>query len=94
VKLKLLGNRIHIKPLSQAMVSPGGLHMVERYVNNKQVLYSVLAVGPGRKLKNETRVPVEVKPDDRVIAHSFSGTQHTFEDGSKIIDANEVMMIV
>lgn len=54
--------------------------------------YRVLAVGPGRKLKNGTIVPLEVKPGDCILAELY--TDHAkLPDGTRIIDAKDILAV-
>ncbi len=75
------------------MQSPGGLHLVDKY-NDNQMLYRVIATGPGRLLKNGDYLPIESRVGDRILCHAFQGTRFTFEDKRKIIDAGDVMMVL
>lgn len=40
---------------------------------------TVIAVGPGRMLRNGVRAPVDCKPGDRVLFEQFEGYEHMFE---------------
>lgn len=40
---------------------------------------TVVAVGPGRLLRNGIRAPVDCKPGDRVVYEQFEGYEHMFE---------------
>jgi len=90
--MKILGNRILIKPLPQDTKSRGGIHLVDNY-NDNQMLFEVLDVGPGRRVKGSL-LPPEVSVGDRIIAHSFQSNVHVFDDGRKIIDADGVMLVL
>lgn len=90
--MKLQGNRALIKPLPQGLESVGALLILPPTQN--QMFYTVLAVGPGRKLKDGSLLPPEIKPGDRILIHSFQHDQFTFEDGRKIVDASAVLAVV
>lgn len=87
--MKLLGNRVHLKPVGQKKISAGGILYVQTYQDD-QMQYDVLAVGPGRNLKGGTIVPPPVKPGDRVLAGLYF--EHvTLPDGTKICDAEHLL---
>lgn len=87
--MKLLGNRVRLMPLAQKTQSDGGIAYAERY-RDDQMQFTVLNVGPGRKLKNGSVLPPEVKPGDHVLAALYH--EHTIlKDGTRIVDAKEIL---
>lgn len=87
--MKLLGNRIHLRPLPQATRSAGGILYAEAF-RDDQKQFEVLAVGPGRKTKKGVLIPPEVKPGDRVLAELYH--EHTIlPDGTRIADASAIL---
>lgn len=89
--MRITGNRALVKPLPSLEKSPAGL-LLPPVVDQMQ--FTVLSVGPGRKLKNSTILPPEIKPGDRILIHSFAHDQFNFDDGSKIIDAGAVLAVI
>jgi chaperonin GroES len=89
--MRILGNRVLLKPLEPAE-RVGSIFIPERFRHHDPRLvaqYRVLAVGPGRLLKNGTLVPVEVKPGDVVLTNLYSDHQ-TLPDGTKLVDAGQI----
>lgn len=81
--MKILGNRVLLKPLAAKTVSDGGIHYAMAF-RDDQSQFEVLAVGP--------KVPDEVKPGCRVLA--FLYRDHTaLPDGSRIVDAKELLAV-
>ena len=55
----------------------------------------VVAVGPGRTLDNGEVVKIEVKEGDKVVYHSFTGTEVEYEDKEYIIvPAQDILAVV
>lgn len=89
--MKLLGNRVLLEPLPLKVFSPGGILFTQIWQDDEKQ-YRVLAVGPGRKLKNGTVVPPEVKPGDYVLAELY-GEHIKLPDGRRIIDAKDILAV-
>lgn len=90
--MKILGNRVHLKPVLK--IEEGGIILPERCQHAyDEKLYEVVAVGPGRKLKDGTVVPIPLIPGEWVICKPFH-SHHMFENGERIVDAGLVEMAV
>ncbi len=83
-KLKVfpLSDRVAIKPLEETETMKGGLYIPDT-AKEKPIQGDVVAVGPGRREKNEL-VPMELKVGDRVVYGKYSGSQVELE-GEEII---------
>lgn len=90
--MKLLGNRVLVQPLPQATQSSGGIQYSPSY-RDDQTRYRVLAVGPGRRLKNGTVIPPEVSHGDLVIAPLYHD-HAILKDGCRVIDAGQIIAVV
>lgn len=87
--MKLLGNRVHLEPLPPQALSPGGILLVQSYQDD-QMRYRVLAVGPGRKLKDGSILPPEVQPGDHVLAPLYF--DHVLmPDGTRVCDLTQLI---
>lgn len=84
-KLKIfpLTDRVVIKPLEETETMKGGLYIPDT-AKEKPIQGEVVAVGPGRREKNEL-VPMELKVGDRVIYGKYSGTQVDLEGEEYIL---------
>ncbi len=91
-----LGNRIIVKPLPYKQ--PGKVQIPDAYretlMRQDQRVYEVVKVGPGRKLRNGTMLPIDCAPGDTVITHSYTDGPSDLPDGVKIIDADMVIAVV
>lgn len=85
--MKLLGNRLLVKPEPQQMQTQGGIMLAERY-NDNQMYYRVVEVG------SKVKEPL-LKPGARIITHSFQSRVSDL-DGSdhRVIEADQVMAVV
>jgi co-chaperonin GroES (HSP10) len=96
--MKLLGNRILAERIKRPM-NPGGLiHMPEVLHDDDNTggpkEWRVLEVGPGRKLKDGTPVPIECAPGDRVICHSYTRGATEAAPGKFILDAEMIIAVL
>src|SRR5205807_10526673 len=73
-KLKIfpLADRVVIRPLEETETMKGGLYIPDT-AKEKPIQGEIVAVGPGRREKNEL-VPVGLKVGDRVIYGQYSGS--------------------
>lgn len=90
--MKIMGNRVLLKPVLKT--HEGGIVLPERNQHAyDEKLYEVLAVGPGRKLKNGTVVPIDLVAGEWVICEPWQ-SHHMFEDGTRLVDAGEIKMAI
>ena len=87
--IRILGNRVHLQRILPRLQTPSGMHVVEKYADDK-MQYLVLGVGPGRKSKKGVlRVP-EVKAGDFVLVPRLQDSV-TLSDGSFIVHASQIL---
>ncbi|MCS7253246.1 MAG: co-chaperone GroES [Armatimonadota bacterium] len=87
MKVRLLGDRVLIKPLEQDEKSPGGIILPDT-VKEKPQEGIVVAVGEGRLLANGEYHPMRVKINDTVIFSRYAGIEIRI-DGKDYIIVNE-----
>jgi len=85
-KIFPLADRVVIRPLEETETMKGGLYIPDT-AKEKPIQGEIVAVGPGRREKNEL-VPMELKVGDRVIYGKYSGTQVEL-DGEELIVIKE-----
>ena len=91
-RMKLLRNLVLLGPLPQPEKSAGGIALSASYsYDNWQ--YRVLAVGPGKRLRDGTILCPEVRPGDRCLFRPGVGNPYTFEDGRLIVEADQILML-
>jgi chaperonin GroES len=86
VKVTPLADRVVIKALEETEQMRGGLYIPDT-AKEKPQQGEVIAVGPGRYEKDK-RVPMDVKPGDKVLYGKYSGTEVTI-DGEPLLILRE-----
>jgi chaperonin GroES len=72
-KVKPLRDRVLVKRVEEAEQKVGGI-IIPDSAKEKPQQAEVVAVGSGRLLENGERVPLTVKPKDKVLLGKWSGT--------------------
>lgn len=73
-KMKPLGDRVVVRPISEEDVTKGGIILPDTAKERPQ-RGEVIAVGPGRLDENGKRIAMEVKKGDKVIYAKYAGTE-------------------
>jgi chaperonin GroES len=81
MKLRPLGDRIIVRRTEAAEKSAGGV-IIPDAAQQKPQRGTVLAVGPGKLLKDGSRRPLQVREGDRVLFTAWAGDEFR-ERGSK-----------
>jgi chaperonin GroES len=94
VNLKPLGDRVVVEHVEQSEKTAGGVFLPDT-AKEKPQEGRVLAVGTGRTLDNGTKLPMDVKPGDKIIYSKYSGSEIKL-DGKEylIISEKDVLAIV
>ena len=77
-KVKLLGDRILVKRLEAEEKTAGGIVLPDA-AKEKPKQGEVIAVGEGRRTDKGQVLPMRVKPGDRIVFTSYSGTEVTLD---------------
>lgn len=88
-----------LKPLHDMVVvtfekakTDSSLIVIENKPSNQA---TVLAVGPGRVLKNGRRMPMAVSPGDRVLVGRYAGYEYELDSGPvRLIDIHDIQAIL
>ena len=92
--IKVLGNRIAIRPLPKDEKASGSIYYAPSHTPEQQFAV-VVAVGTGRLLKNGTIVEIPVKVGDTVLIDQYAIQSKTDAgDGSWIIDMSACSLVV
>ena len=86
---KPLRDYILVKPYDMERTTNGGI-VIPETVSEKPMKGEVMAVGPGKYLKNGTVRPLDVFVGDRIV---FSPSGHKKIDGSKMFMIQEASVI-
>jgi len=93
MNIKPLQDRLLIKPVESAEVSPGGI-IVPDTAKKKPLQGKVIATGPGRLTDSGSRMPMDVKVGDVVMFDEYSGiTLSENQEDYLIIKQNDVLAI-
>ena len=84
MKVKPLGDRIVVRR-SQAEDKTAGGILLPDSAKNKPQKGKVLAVGPGRLLKDGTRQPLQVKAGDTVLFTNWAGDEFKELQGQNVL---------
>jgi chaperonin GroES len=95
MKIKPLGDRIVVEREESAEVTAGGIVLPDS-AKSKPQRGKVLAVGPGRLLKDGTRRSLQVKEGDTILFTTWAGDE--FKDKNReiilLMREEDVMAVV
>ncbi len=94
MKFRPLHDRVAVRRLEQEERSAGGI-IIPDTAKEKPKEGEVVAVGPGGRNEKGERVPLDVKPGDRILFGKWSGTEIKM-DGEEllIMKESDVMGII
>jgi len=84
VKIKPLGDRIVVRRQESEEKTSGGILLPDS-AKNKPQRGTIVAVGPGRLLKDGTRRPLQVKEGDKVLFTSWAGDEFRQRGSDEIL---------
>ncbi|MCL6630724.1 MAG: co-chaperone GroES [Armatimonadetes bacterium] len=91
--LKPLDNRIVVKPIEMKEATHGGIVLPDTARERPQE-GEIVGVGPGKILKNGTRVPMDLSPGDRVIYSKYGGIEIKIGDDEYVILSEDDLLAV
>ena len=84
MNLKPLGDRIIVQPIEQEEMTASGIVLPET-AKEKPMQGKVLAVGPGARKDDGSRIKMDVKKGDTVLYAKYAGTEVKIEDKKYLI---------
>ena len=90
VNLTPLHDRVVVRRIEEKESIKGGI-IIPDSAKEKQQEGEVIAVGAGKREKGE-RVPLDVKPGDRVLFGKYSGTEIKLDDEEYLILREEEIL--
>jgi len=96
MKLRPLGDRIIVRRLEATEKTAGGIILPDN-AKQKPQKGKVLAVGPGKMLKDGTRRALQVKEGDTVLFTTWAGDeykQHKTGDAILIMHEEDVLAVI
>jgi chaperonin GroES len=92
-KLKPLGGHVVVKPVEKTELTPAGI-LIPETAKEKPDEGVIVAVGNGKR-DGGKKVPIEVKPGDRVLLGKYGGTVVKLEEKTyRILDADDILALV
>ncbi|RLB18788.1 MAG: co-chaperone GroES [Deltaproteobacteria bacterium] len=74
MNIKPLNDRVLVLRIEEEEKTAGGL-IIPDTAKEKPQEGKVIAVGPGKQDENGNRIPLEVKPNDRVLFGKYAGNE-------------------
>ena len=93
MKLRPLHDRVVVRRVKEEEKTKGGI-IIPETAKEKPVEAEVIAVGPGKALKDGKIRPLEVKQGDRVLIGKWSGTEIKHEGIDHVIVREEDILAV
>jgi chaperonin GroES len=95
MNIKPLGDRVVIKREEASEKTAGGILLPDT-AKDKPQRGKVLAVGPGKLLKNGTRQPVAVKEGDTVLFTNWAGDEFKKARGDDVLlmHADDILAVI
>jgi chaperonin GroES len=94
LKLKPIGERVIVQRIGSKEKSQGGLYLPD-VAQEKPQEGKVIAVGPGKTLKNGEVVPPAVKAGDRVLFGKYSGSELKVDDKEYVfLNEDDILAII
>ena len=84
VKIRPLGDRVLVKPLSRETVTKSGIVLPDT-AKEKPQEGEILAVGSGKVLDNGKRTTLEVSVGQKVLFAKYAGTEVKLDDEEYLI---------
>ncbi|MBP7330812.1 MAG: 10 kDa chaperonin [Firmicutes bacterium ADurb.Bin373] len=82
--IRPLGERVVVKPLPSEERTKGGIVLPDT-AKEKPQEGEVVAVGSGKILETGQRVPIDLKPGDRILFSKYAGNEVKIDDVEYLI---------
>jgi chaperonin GroES len=94
MNLKPLGDRLIVEPIQQEEMTASGIVLPET-AKEKPMQGKVLAVGPGARKEDGSRIPMDVDEGNTVLYAKYAGTEVKIgNDKYLILKETDVLAIV
>ncbi len=84
MKFSPMHDRILVKRLEQEEKTKGGI-IIPDTAKEKPTRGLIVAVGPGKFADNGKRIPMNVKPGDKVLFNKYAGSEVKIDDEENIV---------
>ena len=95
MKLRPLGDKVIVKPLSKEETTASGIVLPDTVDKDKPEEGEVIATGPGRLLDNGSRAAMSIKVGDKVLFTKYSPNE--FKKDNKeylVLSESDIMAVV
>jgi len=82
--IRPLGERVVVKPLPSEEKTKGGIVLPDT-AKEKPQEGEVIAVGNGKLLENGQRVPIDLKPGEKILFSKYAGNEVKINDVDYLI---------
>jgi chaperonin GroES len=90
----MLNDRVLVRRLPEATVTPGGIIIPESY-QEKPMSGTVVSVGRGKLLDSGKRVPIDVKEGNEILFAKYTGLEIKLHgEDYLILSENDILGIV
>ena len=95
IPLRPLGDRVILEPISVYDTTNSGIIIPETVTKDRPQMALVVAVGPGVMNKKGERIPLDVKPGDKVVFSKY-GPDDVEIEGKKylVCRADSIMAVI
>ena len=94
MNLKPLGDRLIVEPIKQEEFTASGI-MLPETAKEKPMQGKVLAIGPGARQEDGSRIAIDVSKGDTVLYAKYAGTEVKIENRKYLIlNETDVLAIV
>lgn len=95
MKLRPLGDRVVVKPLTQDEVTKSGIILPETVDKERPERGEVIAVGSGKLLDNGALAPMGVKVGDKVVFKKYSPDEVKVDNEEYlVISESDIMAVI
>ena len=94
MNLKPLGDRLIVEPIEQEEMTASGI-VIPETAKEKPMQGKVLAIGPGARAEDGSRIAMDVNTGDTVLYAKYAGTEVKIESKKYlIVKETDVLAIV
>jgi len=95
MSIRPLGDRILVKPIKEEEITKSGIVLPDTVDKEKKTEGEVVAVGPGKLLKNGQRAPMDIAVGQKVLFKKWGGEEIEIDgEDHKILEQGDVLAVV
>jgi len=93
--LKPLNDHVVVKPLAKEEKTLSGIILPDTANKEKPEQGEIIAIGPGKLLKNGTRAPMSVKIGDKIVFTKYAPNEITLHNEKfLVLSENDILAII